>query len=219
MSCGENLHSLWFHIPVGSCITIACLLGNVPLLWIYARNKQTLKKKLFEVSFAVVDIVACTLQVHTFPSLSGRLNNILCDNAPAINRVHAAIASLCIIAYSSLCLAFAIDRFWGVFFPIGYSNKRPRVVKNLIIACSLFSVIFVLETNCRVMNHLQFPKMFRRLVRFGLLFMILVATVLLYIVIVIKLWKMGKVRTNRIAPTVNTLEVQNDARHLNRYVT
>ena len=61
--------------------------------------------------------------------------------------------------------------------------------------------------------------MFRRLVRFGLLFMILVATVLLYIVIVTKLWKMGKVRTNRVAPTVNILEVQNDAQHLNRYVT
>ena len=79
MSCGDNQHSVWFHISVGSCITIACLLGNAPLLWIYARNKQPLKKKLFEVSFAVVDIVACTLQIHTIPFIEGSITNLIYD--------------------------------------------------------------------------------------------------------------------------------------------
>ena len=211
MSCGESLHSLWFHIPVGSCITIACLLGNVPLLWIYARNKQTLKKKLFEVSFAVVDIVACTLQIHTFPLTSGKLVDVLCDSAPFINRFHFAIGALCIIAYSSLCLAFAIDRFWGVFFPIGYSNKRPRVVKNLIIACSLFSAVYVIDISLKLLNRLQVPLLLRELFRFGIFFAILVATIFLYTAIVFKLWSKGEVRNNQVAPTVSTVEAQNGA--------
>ena len=206
MGCTENFHSLWFHIPVASCITIACLLGNVPLLWIYARNKQTLKKKLFEVSFAVVDIVTCTLQLHTYPLTTGRLVDMLCDEALAVfNRVNVAIGNLCIMAYASLCLAFAIDRFWGVFFPIGYSNKRPRVVKNLIIAGGVFSVFYVLDKSFTVTERLLIPDILKEFFRFGLFFVILVATVVVYAAIIFKLWLSGRGKNNRVAPTVSTV--------------
>ena len=203
MSEKGSLIDIYYHILVGSAITIACLLGNVPLLWIFARNKQTLKKKLFEVSFAVVDIVACTLQIHTIPFIEGSLGNLIYDGAPLINAVQLSITIFCMAMYTFLCLGVSIDRFIAVYFPIGYSAKRPKFLKAWVIGCIFVSAIFDVDTLVFMVSGVYseaagLNKVFMLLFCFSI-------TGFVYICIICKLWKMESRSSNQVVP-LSTLQ-------------
>ena len=206
MTCEKSAFSFWIHIPVGSCITLLCLLGNVPLLWIYARNKQTLKKKVFEVSFAVVDIVACVVYLHMLPFIGRSIAvNPACDS-PLVYRIAVLLVTpFCVSAYSVLCLGVSIDRFNAVYFPIGYSSRRPRMLAALMAGCCVYTLSSVVDI---FVNPFWVSNQLKRAFWFGLLVIMLVVMSVLYSAIILKLWSGRIKRSRKVAPVKTQTEVE-----------
>ena len=140
LNCEEYTFSLWIHFPVWTGIALLCLLGNVPLFWMYATTFKTLKDKLFEVSLAVVDVIACTLLLGAMTFIQGHL--ITCTSV--INTAVVSLAMVCLYTYSYLCFSIATARFVAVFFPTIYKPRKFQMTIIFVVASFLLGTVTTL---------------------------------------------------------------------------
>ena len=148
-------------------------------------------------------MAACMTQLHALPFTRGSLTSVLtCENpVPIMNHISTFLGSFFSPAYASLCLAFSIDRFCAVYFPMTFSTKRPRLFIVLITACFLYSIIYSVETT---FNPFGMPRLLAILFWLGTLVVMFVAIAVFYVAIVCKLWGMKRKTSNRVAPATST---------------
>ena len=185
MDCGDNYtFSLWVHIPVGSCIALLCLLGNLPLFWMYATAIKTLKDKLFEVSLAVVDVFACTFLLCSMTFIQGQVFVRSCS----VNTVWISTGIFCLYLHILLDFSVSIVRFLAVYFLATYKTRKLQMTGSLVVASFLLgSVATSLGLTIRYIQGTITRTHMGVMVLLSLL--ILTNKVALYIAIISKLWK------------------------------
>ena len=96
------------------------------------------------------------------------------------------------------CLGVSIDRFIAVYFPIGYSARRPKFLKAWVIGCILSSVLFDADTVVFIVSGVYNEEAgLHKVIVFLFCFSI---TGCVYICIICKLWKMGSRTMSQVAP-------------------
>ena len=186
VGCSSNKTiSLWIHVPVAGGIALWCLLGNLPLLWMYTRNKKIADKKLFQLSLAILDIIACILWLPLIAFIQGKLADQNCY----INAAHVAVGGFCVSTYNHLDLSFAIDQFNVVYFPTTHKKRRLKTARLMIVTSYIAGIACELA-HLKFTNSGLFSSDISYVIRSSIRFVVVSLTLTLYTAILYKLRKM-----------------------------
>ena len=192
LSCSHNFTFLpCIHIPVACFIALLCLLGNLPLFWMYATTYKTLKDKLFEVSLGVVDVIACTLLLGVITFIQGNFLELI---ACSINLACIALSMLCLLIYLFLCLSIAVVRFVAVYFPAKYKKWKFKITLSLVVASFL---VGSLTTLMPFASNPDTGKKVKTMIalNFSIRIVSVSTTLTLYMAIFVKLWRSRQIVT------------------------
>ena len=143
----------------------------------------------------------CTVYINILPFLCGSLNEALYgERESVILQINFLVGPFLSAIYASLCLSFAGDRFCAVYFPISYKIRRPKLMVGMISASVAFSICFAADIS---LNIAWVPILWKSVLHFGSMVIIMLAITVFYLAIICKLWGMRPASSNRVVPATN----------------
>ena len=183
-------------------VSVLMLIGvpvNAAIIWIHTRSTSHLTHNKFPIIFATIDVVVLT-SLPIAP-IAGRGAELSSPVTVALSYFYDVLFGWMVHAYCSTLLLASVDKLYAVTYPFAYRRKHDVIVRIAITWVTVIDVSLSVIASSPLVNDVMPAVVYFYTVYFLLTFL---ATILLYVVIVVRITQSERSTWRKIQPKTGT---------------
>ena len=183
-----QLSACW-HVLIIASFVVCAFLGNGITISIHIIKRKSYQSKLLVIALAFIDLFACTAVLPLYPFID---RNLISEENFLVLKIWYGLNIFVFIGNIFLLLLIAFDRFIAVYFPYRYTQYGGG---HLTILSILLVTDIVASSLAFAFRHYDMESTVNKIldaISFIFLIVPLILLSILYILIIIKLFKQGR---------------------------